>query len=97
MTLALNKVHEYKRINDGSQAVLTNVNPVIRLGHRTEGEDQIYIFIQNGVFYGGERDVIEIEDLPKWALDQIDKLTKRAREEAGLKEWKRPETEADED
>ena len=90
MQLQLNRVHEYKKVNDGSRPTLTKINPATRLGRRGEGIDEsVYVFIQGGLFFseGGAR--IKTKDLPPWLDDEIKRMSREARAEVGLPvDWK---------
>lgn len=86
MTLQLNKVHVYKKVNDGGQAVLVRSSPALRLSHRAEGEPQINIFIQEGEFYTEDGKVLPVERRPKWLGEELAKLTPEAKKEVGLKD-----------
>ena len=76
------KPHEYRKQPDSSSAVLTRLNPYIRL--RQLGGDEPPIFIQGGLFFyeGGQE--IPKAKLPAWVLEELKKLTPKARKEVGL-------------
>lgn len=88
MTLQLGKVHEYSKVNDGGPPVLTKVDPVTRISCREKGIDPINVFIQHGAFYSEDGLVIKEGNLPHWLDREIKKMTQKAREEVGLKDWK---------
>jgi hypothetical protein len=85
MPLQLSKVHEYKRINDGSHAVLIRTSPVIRLSRKVEGQDQLIVYIQNGQFWTEDGKELPKEKWPKWLPEELAKLTDEAKAEVGLK------------
>jgi hypothetical protein len=86
MTLSLSKVHEYKKANDGSPAVLIRSSPVLRLGRRTEDElSQVYVFVQNGEFYTENGELLPPEMRPKWLAEELAKVNPKVRAEVGLK------------
>jgi hypothetical protein len=87
--LTLSKVHEYSRINDGSRATLTRVNPYIVMS-RGNGEGSVRVFIQGGQFYHEKGEEFSKDALPPWVNDEIAKMTPAARKEAGLQDWKPP-------
>jgi hypothetical protein len=96
MTLQLNRVHEYKSPKDGGPAVLSRVRPVIRLGHRVEGEqDQLYVFIQGGEFYTEDGKLLPPERRPRWLMEELAKLTPEAKAEVGLKSFDKRSSPAD--
>lgn len=86
------KVHEYKRVNDGSQARLIRVNPYVVLTKANPEGGSTRVFIQDGMFFhegGGE---YKQSELPDWLDDEIERLSPVAVKEAGLG---RQPTEAD--
>lgn len=90
MTLSL-KPHEYKRINDGSKATLTRLNPYIALCRSNPEGGSTRVFIQGGAFYhegGGE---YKKHELPDWLNSEIAKIPPGVRKEVGLQDWAPPE------
>lgn len=78
------RVHEYKRINDGSRAVLTRVNPYVCLCRGNPEGGSTRVFIQGGAFYHEGGAEYKKSELPDWLSDEIAKLSSQARKEAGL-------------
>ena len=88
--LSLNlKVHEYKRINDGSRATLERVNPYILLTKATD-VGSTRVFIQGGAFFHEKGEEYTKEELPPWLNEEIAKMSVAARKEVGLADWKPP-------
>lgn len=80
MALSL-KPHEYRRDSNGN-AILTKLNPYIRI--RQLGGDEPPIFIQGGQFMYEDSTVIPKDKLPSWAVEELAKLTPKAKKEVGL-------------
>lgn len=70
--------HEYKRQPNSGMAVLTRLNPYVRLS--VEGQPPI--FVQDGRYYAAGGD--EIKMAPDWVKGEVAKLSDRARKEVGL-------------
>ena len=81
MTLSL-KPHEYRRDPNSGVAVLTKLNPYIRI--RSIGGDEPPIFIQGGQFMYEDSTVIPKDKLPAWAVEELAKITPKAKKEVGL-------------
>lgn len=78
------KVHEYKRVNDGSRATLTRINPYICLCKASPEGGSTRVFIQGGAFFHEGGAEYKKSELPDWLDEEITKLSPRARKEAGL-------------
>jgi hypothetical protein len=77
------KPHEYRRSKDNpGLATLTKLNPYIRL--KTLGGDDPPIYIQRGVFMYEDGEEIPRAKLPPWAVEEVKKLTPKAKKEVGL-------------
>ena len=80
------RVHEYKRINDGSQAVLTKINPYVALCHGNPEGGSTRVFIQGGMFFHEGGAEYKKSELPDWLPEAISKMSDRAKKDAGLVE-----------
>lgn len=76
------KPHAYRRQPDTNLAVLTQLTPYARF--KLLNSDEPPIYCQGGAFYyeGGEE--IPKAKLPPWCLEEVKKLTPKARKEVGL-------------
>lgn len=83
MPLSL-KVHEYKRANDGSKAVLTRVNPYVMLARGNPEGGSVRVFLQNGMFFHEGGDEYKKHELPDWLSSELAKLTPRIKKEVGF-------------
>ena len=90
MTLNL-KVHEYARVNDGSRAILTRVNPYIVLTRGLPEGGSTRVFIQGGAFFHEGGDEYKRHELPEWLNDEIAKMGPATRKSVGLDNWVKPE------
>lgn len=78
------KPHTYRRQPDTDRAILTELNPYVRLSQ--EGEAPV--FVQGGSFYDASGKAVD--PVPQWVKDNIAKMTPGARKEVGLPEVKQP-------
>lgn len=79
------RVHHYKRINDGSQAVLTQLKPYIALCKANDEEGgSTRVFVQNGQFFHEGGAEYKKTELPSWLSTELAKLSPDARKEVGL-------------
>lgn len=86
--MALNlRVHEYKRVNDGSKAVLTRLNPYIVLTHGIAEGGSTRVFIQGGAFFHEGGDEYKKSELPDWLDSEIAKISPAIRKSVGLEDW----------
>lgn len=85
------RVHEYKRVNDGSRAILTRLNPYIALCHGSPEGGSTRVFIQGGCFFHEGGDEYKKSELPPWLDVEIAKISPSIRKEVGLQDWVPPE------
>jgi len=78
------RVHEYKRVNDGSKAVLTRLNPYIVLTQGSPDGGSTRVFIQNGCFFHEGGAEYKKHELPDWLPREIAKMSEAIKKSVGL-------------
>ena len=74
------RVHELKRVPGTNQAVIVGKNPYVRI---KKGDDPA-LYIQKGRVYSGGGPKVNLDTLPEWFWEEVDKMNVKVLNEVGF-------------